>query len=256
MRFVVLAVLVSLSLGCKDKSSESAGGGAAGSAGGARVVVPKGFEPVKKLAARINYGTDAVTLDGVPVFEVAADGVITREQFASLVDRLGPTAKGNPHPVGLVLNGALTYGQADAMIAALKHNGFLELALMSGSGMAMVPLDLADTNQLSSGLRPVVVVDGTGKLELFSLSQQEGTKVKPKLSLDLGTRTSLDELTAALSEIVRRRWPSGPRPLEDRVIVIVMDPTLVVDRLLSVLAAVRSDGKTELFPVIFFASAV
>jgi hypothetical protein len=99
----------------------------------------------------------------------------------------------------------------------------------------------------------VISVDRT-QLRLWSVSGQEGTRQKPKLSMAAGDTVSYEPLTRALAEIVQRRWPLGQeRLMVDRTVIVDVEPNHSAQSLLSLLAAIRSDGSRELFPNIVLA---
>jgi hypothetical protein len=56
-------------------------------------------------------------------------------------------------------------------------------------------------------------------------------------------------LTPALVDIRARRWPDGERPRQDQTLIVMLDPTMPIQKLADVAAAVLYDpaGK-PLFP--------
>ena len=254
MRFAALAVVVLMGTACKDSPSEqkaTTGSGAAVSAPERPAlarpdVTSPGPVKVGKLAATVTYSERALEVDGTQLGKLR-NGVIDRE----LLDRvtgLLETAGASGDPIGISLDPALPYVRVSELLYNLKAAGFRNLALLAGAGATAVPLDLMDSDQLgSAGLRPVVTLTPRS-IVLWSASGEEGTQQKPKVVLPSGAYSALAK---ELGGIVTTRWPDGMRTPEDRIIIIQPGRAERAETLLQTLAAVRADGKLELFPTIY-----
>jgi hypothetical protein len=100
-------------------------------------------------------------------------------------------------------------------------------------------------------VRISVAIEKT-KLVLWSISGLEGTLMAPKVAAAPG---DYGALTAALAEIVQRRWNTAPRPTGDRNIIVMVEGDRPMQEVVSVIAATRvtADG-TELFPNVLLSS--
>lgn len=209
-----------------------------------------GVVPAVGLGPKIVINKQELTLDGEPILTVAGDAPFVRRDLDALTQRLEMKVKGD-EPIALMIDSTMPFYRFAVIFDALRKAGFRRLALLTGTGAKMIPLDLLDTAEANKGgLRPIVTIK-RGQLTLWSGSGEEGTRTEPKLSYDLTTSPSFKPLTRALAEIVQRRWPDGKRPDEDRVIFIQLDGGTTADVMLATLAAVRADGTLVLFPSIF-----
>jgi hypothetical protein len=183
---------------------------------------------------------------------IATDAPLVRRDLEALTTRLEGKVKGD-EPVALTIEPTLPYYRFAGVFDALHKAGFRKLALITGNGAKMIPLDTLDSAEANrGGLRPTVTIK-RGRLTLWSGSGEEGTRAQPKLAYDLTESPSFQPLTHALAEIVQRRWPDGRRTDADRVIFVQVDGGTTAQVLLGALAAVRVEGTLSLFPSIFLA---
>lgn len=203
---------------------------------------------ITKLSATVFYSVDDLQFNGSSLGKLR-NGVIDRERIDRLLQLLeAPGATSDPIAVSLAPS--LPYLLVAELLFKLKAAGFRNLALMTPGSMP-IPLEMIDADQLGTdGLRPVVTLSG-GRVILWSASGSEGTQGVPKLTLP--SSGSFDALTAALVEIVERRWPDGKRPAADRQIIVQVSGRETSQTLMHVLATVRSEGTLELFPTIYLA---
>ena len=211
-----------------------------------------GAIPVVGLGPKVVINKQEITIDGEPVMSIAGDAPLARRDLEALTTRLEGKVKGD-EPIALMIDAALPYYRFAVVFDALHKAGFHKLALLTGSGAKMIPLDMIDGAEANrGGLRPTVTIKH-GRLTLWSGSGEEGTTTQPKLAYDLTDPPTFQPLTHALAEIVQRRWPDGRRTDVDRVIMIQVDGGTTAQILLGTLAAVRVDGTLTLFPSIFLA---
>jgi biopolymer transport protein ExbD len=264
MRFAVTALLVTCLAGCKDKPAEKKPAPvdqAPVRRAPERPVLETsdvsgtGVVPATNLGPKIVVSKNAIELDGQRVMDIGSDGVINRKRLESLTTQL-ETKTQSDAPVALLFDATLQYRQIGIVLEALKRAGFRNVALLTGSGSTMIPLDLQDASEVhGAGLRPMVTLQGTHVM-LWSASGEEGTRTAPKASFDIGSPPSFAPLTRALAEIVQRRWPDGTREDADRTIILQIDGRTPTQTVLQLAAAVRADGSLMLFPGIFFAGAL
>lgn len=254
MRFAGLAVVV-LALGgcnaCKDKPAARE----VPVAEPARPAQPTlqapqvsgpGVVRVDKLGARISLSRTEVRLDDDAIGTLS-DGALDKNTLTKLLVALAPKAKAE-QPIGIALDATLPYYRVTALLGALRNAGYTRLALLVGDGSLMVPIDMPDAKDVVGTVRPVVTVM-RGRIKLWSQTGTEGTLAKPALdvSLDQGTQP----LTDALVALVKRRWPTGERAVQDKAIFMQIGGAETAETLLRTIAAVRTSGTAELFPVIF-----
>jgi hypothetical protein len=203
------------------------------------------------LGPHVTFSKTEITIDNESVATVGTDGWIDASRAEALIHVLEGKANSDA-PVAITLDAMVPYRRVGQLLDLLKRAGFRNLALLAGNEQ-MIPIELPDSAEINgAGLRPVVSLDRS-QVRLWSASGQEGTRARPKLSMGLGAQRDFAPLTRALAEIVKRRWPDGTRAAQDRTIIIVPDGNQPAQVLLELLAAVRSDGSTELFPNIFLA---
>lgn len=204
-----------------------------------------GAIPVANLGPKVVINKQEITIDGEPVLSIAGDAPIDRRALDTLTHRLEGKVKGD-EPVALMIDAAMPFYRFASVFDALHKAGFRKLALLTGNGAKMIPLDTLDSAEANrGGLRPTVTIKH-GRLTLWLGSQQ-------KLAYDLTASPSFQPLTRALADIVQTRWPDGHRTDEDRVIIIQVDGGTTAQVLLGAMAAVRVDGTLTLFPSIFLA---
>ncbi len=256
MRLAVIALALVVAFGCKDKKAEDQPaqlkefGEKQKPDQRPELVSPNvkgpGVETVKTLAAKLTYSTTAVEVDGVVIAEVDADGVLDQERYDKLISALEAKVASDD-PVGLALHANLPYLRINHLVGRLKTAGFRNLALLSGDGSLMVPLEMRDGKDRGGTVQPVVTVRD-GHVILWSKSGDEGTRTKPKLDHVYVKDRSFKPLTEALAELVQRRWPNGTRPPDDFTIVLDVERNATAETLIQVAAAVRAHGKLQLFP--------
>lgn len=85
---------------------------------------------------------------------------------------------------------------------------------------------------------------------VWSRSGREGTLAKPRLRLPLDAHV----LSAALEELVTKRWAKTSRHEQDLDIVVMLPPTTAMQTVAEILGAVRASPKgTQLFPRVMLA---
>lgn len=209
-----------------------------------------GVVKTSELGPKIVMSKDGITLDGVRL--VAIDnGVLDRSRLDVLMREL--ERKSTDAPLAVTLDATLPYYQVGVLFAALKQGGFRNLALLTGTGTTMIPIELPDTEEANGkGLRPVVTVKKNFVM-VWSASGLEGTRAKPKLAYELKDPPDFAPVTRALADIVQTRWPIANREDADKTIILQLDSDKTVQVMLQLAAAVRSDGSRELFPGIYLA---
>lgn len=205
-----------------------------------------GVVRVDKLAARISLSRTELRLDEDAIATLN-DGALDKDTLTKLMVALAPKAKVE-QPIGIALDATLPYYRVTALLGALRNAGHKRLALLVGDGSLMVPIDMPDAKDVVGTVRPVVTVV-RGRVKLWSQTGTEGTLAKPLLDhpLEKGTQP----LTDALVAMVKRRWPTGERGMQDKAIFVQIGGAETAETLLRVIAAVRTSGTAELFPVIF-----
>ncbi|HEX5064142.1 MAG TPA: hypothetical protein VFV99_32420 [Kofleriaceae bacterium] len=213
-------------------------------------VTGPGLVPAVGLGPKVTFSKTEIKVDDESVAPVRPDGWID----ASRVEVLTRTLEGKANsdaPIAITLDAMVPYRRVGQLLDTLKRAGFRNLALLTGSGGQMIPIELPDSAEINgAGLRPVVTLERK-QVSLWSASGLEGTRARPKLTFGLGETRSFAPLTRALADIVQKRWPTGKRPAEDRTIIIQPDGNQPAEVLLQLLASVRADGSVELFPNIF-----
>jgi hypothetical protein len=215
-------------------------------------VTGPGLVPATGLGPKITFSKTEIKVDGETIAAVRPDGWIDPTRADALTRVLEGKANSDA-PVAITLDATVPYRRVGQLLDTLKRAGFRNLALLTGNGGQMIPIELPDSAEINgAGLRPVVTLDRK-QVTLWSASGQEGTRGQPKLSFLVGDNASFEPLTRALAEIVQRRWPDHQRGAADRTIIIVPDGNQPAQVVLQLLAAVRADGSLELFPNIFLA---
>jgi hypothetical protein len=216
-------------------------------------VTGAGVVPVTKLGAKIVVSKDAILLEGERVVEIAEDGVVDRSRLETLTHRL-ETKASDDAPLAVTLDATLPVRRVSIILDALGKAGFRNLALLTGTGTTMIPIELMDSSEVNtgSGLRPVVTL-GKNYVSVWSVSGEEGTRAKPKLAYDLKGPPDFAPVTRALADVVQTHWPSGKRSAQELNILLQVDGDRSAQDLLQLAAAVRTDGAQVLFPGIFLA---
>lgn len=265
MRMAVIVLALVVGSGCKDKQpakrapASEAAHVAQDPGKPPSLEVPQvsgpGLERVRELGPKVTVTKTAIEVDGESVVALDATGPLDRRRLDAMTRLLEKKATSDA-PVAIALDATVTYQRLGELLDTLKRAGFRNLALLAGDGTQMIPIQLPDsTGSNGPGLRLVIALD-RAQLRVWSVSGQEGTRRQPKLSMAAGEGASFALLTRALTEIVHRRWPDGKRPAEDRAVIVQLDGAQPAQRLLNLLAAVRSDGSLELFPDIVLAGGV
>lgn len=215
-----------------------------------------GLVPVKKLATKITYSKTDIKVDEQNVVGIADDGLLDRERLKTLTRVLEDTVRSDD-PIGIALDATHPYFRVATLLGELRRAGFRNLALLTGSGGKMIPVELGEAAEVqAAGLRLTITVKN-GRISVWSMSGEEGTLQKPKFAMGVAeARSSLQPLTDALVEIVQRRWPDGKRPPSDRTVIIQFHRMGEAEQLLRLLAAVRTHGTLELFPNIYLGNPV
>lgn len=249
-----MAVAMVLLAGCKDKAAKPAATDK--QSGGDAAVLPKltlaaphvtgpGVEPAKPLSTTIYYSTTQLGVGDDPPVDIGTDGLIKAEVMEHFLRSLEGKAR-SENPIGIALDGSLTYVRVATFLGRLKRAGFRNLVLLTRE-RGQIPVTLPDSSELGK-LRMYVNVE-SNIVTLYSFSGEEGTLSAPKLSVSLAEGTK--KLTDALSEIVTRRWPTGTRTPGDLTITLQLEHTHTATLLLRIIAAVRADGSRALFPNVF-----
>jgi len=213
-------------------------------------VTGAGVVPAVGLGPKVTFSKTEIKVDDDSVAPVRSDGWIDASRVEALTRILESKANSDA-PVAVALDATVPYRRVGQLLDTLKRAGFRNLALLTGSGGQMIPIELPDSAEINgAGLRPVVTLERK-QVSLWSASGLEGTRARPKLTFGLGETQRFAPLTRALADIVQKRWPDGKRAAEDRTIIIQADGSQPAEVLLQLLAAVRADGSVELFPNIF-----
>lgn len=247
MRFAAILLAALALLACRDKpaskQSEPAKKTAPTRAPSLQTADVDGAIPAVGLGPKVVIDKQEITIDGEPVLSIAGDAPIVRKDLDALTHRLEGKIKAD-EPVALMIDSTLPFYRFAAVFDALHKAGFRKLALLTGSGAKMIPLEMIDGAEANGSSRPAVTIK-RGRLTLWAGAE--------KLAYDLVDPPTFQPLTHALAEIVQNRWPDGRRTDEDRVIIVQPDGGTTAQVLLGTLAAVRVDGTLTLFPTIFLA---
>jgi hypothetical protein len=213
-------------------------------------VTGPGVEPAHPLAATVFYSLHQLSVDDDALIDIGTDGLIAPSVMDNILLTLEQRVKSDD-PVGIALDGTLTFVRVATFLGRLKSAGFKNIVLLTRE-RGQIPLTLPDPDELGNGLRPYVSVQ-SNVISLYSLSGEEGTTAAPKLSIPVSAGTT--KLTAALAEIVQRRWPTGTRTPADLTITIQMEQTASALLMMQLIAAVRADSSRALFPRVFLTGA-
>jgi hypothetical protein len=257
MRFVALAVAMALLAGCKDKPAKQA----PATKGGSGAALPKltlnapnvtgpGVEAATPLSATIFYSLTQLGIDRDPPVEIGSDGLVAAPVMDNALHTLEERVKSDD-PIGIALDGSLTFVRVATFLGHLKTAGFKNIVLLTRE-RGQIPITLPDPSELGHGLRPYVKVE-SNVLSLYSLSGEEGTVTAPKLSMPVSS--GIPKLTQTLSELVQRRWPTGTRTPADLTITIQLEQTETAAMMMRLIAAVRADSSRALFPSVFLTGA-
>ncbi|HUS29251.1 MAG TPA: hypothetical protein VMZ53_12105 [Kofleriaceae bacterium] len=212
-----------------------------------------GVVPATQLGPKIVMSKDGISLDGQQVVAISEDGVIDRARLEALTQQLEQKATSDA-PVALTLDATLPYRRIAILLDALKKGGFRNIALLTGSGSTMIPIELKDTNEANTeGVRPIVTVK-QNYVSVWSASGTEGTRKQPKLAYELTDPPDFKPVTRALADIVQSHWPDGKRSDAERIIILQLDGDKPAQLLLQLAAAVRADGSLVLFPGIYLSA--
>jgi biopolymer transport protein ExbD len=215
-------------------------------------VTGAGVVPATQLGPKLVIAKDAISLDGTRLVAIKENGEIDRTQLEALMSQLETRATSDA-PIALTLDASLPYRRVALVLDALKRGGFRNLALLTGSGASMIPIELRDTEEANgAGMRPVVTVRKNHVL-VWSVSGEEGTRAAPKLAYDASSFGDFAPVTHVLADIVQRHWSNGPREEADKTIILQLDGDMTAQDLLQLAAAVRADGSLMLFPGIYLA---
>jgi hypothetical protein len=213
-----------------------------------------GVVPATQLGPKLVMSKDSISLDGRPLIAISEDGIIDPARLESLTQQLEQKATSDA-PVALTLDSTVPYRRVAILLDALRRGGFRNIALLTGTGSTMIPIELADSEEVNgAGLRPIVTVK-RGYVMLWSASGEEGTKAKPKVAYEMKTTPGFAPITRALADIVQTRWPNRNRGDEDKTIILQLEGATPSQTLLQLAAAVRTDGSLTLFPGIYLANA-
>ena len=264
---IAMALAVMACVACKDKTEKKPAPPPQGTPQGAAArpaerptlevtdVKGAGVLPAVGLGPKVTMTKTALEIDGETVVTFGPDGLIDKTRLEAMTRILENKATSDA-PVAITLDATTSYRRVGQLVDTLRRAGFRNLALLTGTGATMIPIELPDSTEVNrGGLRPVVTLHHK-RLTLWSASGEEGTKTAPKLALSLGDTPSFEPVTRALAEIVQKRWPDGRRAEEDRTIIIQLDGNQPAQTLLQLLASVRAHGSLELFPNIFLAGGV
>jgi hypothetical protein len=215
-------------------------------------VTGMGVVPATQLGPKLVMSKDAISLDGKPLLSISEDGIIDRSRLEGLLVQLEQKATSDA-PIALTLDATLPYRRVSILLEALRQGGFRNIALLTGTGSTMIPIELQDSEEANAaGLRLVVTVK-RNYVSLWSASGEEGTRKKPKVAYELTDPPDFKPITRALADIVQTRWPNGNRAPADRTIILQLDGDKSAQILLQLAAAVRADGSLVLFPGIYLA---
>ena len=213
-----------------------------------------GVVPATQLGPKIVMSKDAISVDGQQVIAISEDGVIDRTRLEGMTQQLEQKATSDA-PIGLTLDSTLPYRRVAILLDALKKGGFRNIALLTGSGASMIPIELKDTEEANrEGLRMVVTLK-QNYVSLWSTTGEEGTRKQPKVAYELTSSPDFKPITRALADVVQRRWPNGGRGDAEKTILLQIGGDKPAQLLLQLAAAVRADGSLVLFPGIYLTSA-
>jgi hypothetical protein len=259
MRIAVMALVVLAGVACKDKTPAKKEPPAARQTSNdppPSLDVPDvkgpGLVSADGLGPKVTLTKTELAIDGQTIATFTAEGTIDRTRLDAAARLLADKVTGDA-TLAIAVDKAVPYRRLAQLLEAFARAGFRRFGLLTGNNQ-MIPLDAPDPAAANApGLRLVISVDRT-QLRLWSVSGQEGTRQQPKLSMAAGDAVSYEPLTRALAEIVQRRWPLGQeRLMVDRMVIVDVDASHSAQSLLSLLAAIRSDGSRELFPNIVLA---
>lgn len=246
MRFAAILLAALALLACKDKAKTKPAAQPKSASTTPRPTLEtadvEGALPAANLGPKIVINKQEVLLDGEPVVKIAGDAPLVRKDLEALTTRLEGKVAGD-EPIALMIDSSMAFYQFAGVFDALHKAGFHKLALLTGNGAKMIPLDTLD-GEANGTSRPLVTIKH-GHLTLWAGSE--------KLSYELTDSPTFQPLTRALAELVQSRWPDGHRTDEDRVIIVQVDRGTTAQVLLGALAAVRAEGTLVLFPSIFLA---
>jgi hypothetical protein len=214
-----------------------------------------GVVPTTQVGPKIVMSKDGISLDGQPMVAIAEDGAVDRKRLEVLTQQLEQKATSDA-PLALTLDATLPYGRVGILLDALAQAGFRNIALLTGSGSTMIPIELKEPEEANTGELRMVVTLKKNYVSVWSRSGAEGTRSKPKLAYELGGSPDFKPVTRALSDVVQTHWPNGKsRDDVDKTIVLQVGADKPAQQLLSLAAAVRADGSLVLFPGIYLANA-
>ena len=253
-----MALAMVLLAGCKDKAAKPAATDK--KSGGDAAVLPTltlnaphvtgpGVEPSKPLSVTIYYSTTQLGIGDDPPVDIGTDGLIQPTLMDHFLRSLEDKTRSDD-PIGIALDGSLTYVRVATLLGRLKRAGFRNVVLLTRE-RGQIPVTLPDPSELGT-LRMYVNV-ASNIVTLYSLSGEEGTVAAPKLSVPLAEGTK--KLTDALSEIVTRRWSTGTRAPGDLTITLQLEQTHTATLLLRMIAAVRANSSRALVPHVFLTGA-
>jgi hypothetical protein len=103
----------------------------------------------------------------------------------------------------------------------------------------------------------MVVTVTANDVSVWSISGLEGTLAAPRKRVATGAAAGRD-VSAALEDIVKRRWSRGaPRSAANREIIVIADASVSMQALAEILGAVRaSSSGAELFPAVVLGTSV
>jgi hypothetical protein len=176
-----------------------------------------------------------------------SDGSASRAP--KLVTALGSLQSTRSEVLALALDRRLTYRLFCEVFYSARQKGAdwrrFALLVRTGTMTLAFPFEVPQTPPvLSGGLSvhdlPRLFVTYTAKeLLLWSADGREGTMDRPKLRAQSSVPGAASKLSAALAEIVRRRW--GPsRPQGSHTIVLAAEPDTTMQTVAELLGAIRS----------------
>ena len=273
------AVLAMVGLALMVRRTPTAQNGAVASTGNVTIggvnlpTTKRALEALPTDRPVIVVNTPEVVADGKPLFQIKDGDVVASEKDGGAPGMAVPRltkfitallASTKPAPSGFVvaIDHTLTYKVFTEIVFSMTRAGVTTFGVAGkqGSSIGVIPLAMPSLPQPPSpagapaGALTSVKVVGMGlavsatkdKLVVWSISGSEGTLKAPKASV---ARTDLAAVSAALSEIAKRRWGTKQRGDADRTILLMADSSTSMQDVFDLMIAIRTteDGK-ELFP--------
>ena len=229
--------------------------------------VTRGLDKVPAGRPTVLVTTKGIVVDGKSLATISEGNVDPSEkqggalgiEITRLAAYVQKSSKLVP-PSGYVLafDKSLPYHLMIEVMYSIKKAGIADFGIMAhASDLGVVPVKLPTktaavlTPSKSDPPLGIAVAITKDRMIVWSTSGLEGTLAKPKLAV---ARTDVAKVTAALAEIVKRRFATR-RADADRSIIVLADGNVPLQDIVSAMIAVRSDATgAPLFPDIQLSS--